>query len=257
MKIVSIGAGNLASHLSKALQKAGFDIVQVYSRTETSARELAECLQTSYSTSIENIVDNASLFIISVSDDAIESIVEKMPSTEGLVLHTAGSVSIDVFSGKFKNYGILYPLQTFSKFRPVDFSEIPVFLEANTRNNLQTIRTIAEAISSKVYEASSSERMKLHLAAVFGCNFVNYLFHLSSEITKQAGYDFNVLSPLILETVRKALTSENPKKVQTGPAFRNDRKVIQKHIDLLISCPEWQELYAIMSERILKMKNEL
>ena len=148
-------------------------------------------------------------------------------------------------------------MQTFSKYIPVDFSDIPIFIEANSSHNLQTLRTVAESISGKVYEASSVERMKLHLAAVFGCNFVNYLFHLSSEITKQAGYDFNVLSPLILETVRKALTSENPKKVQTGPAFRNDRKVIQKHIDLLISCPEWQELYAIMSERILKMKNEL
>ena len=232
-------------------------MVQVYSRTASSAKELADCLQTSYTTDVGNIISDASLYVISVSDDAIESVIEKLPPTDGLVIHTAGSVSIDIFSGRFKNYGILYPLQTFSKSRPVNFSEIPIFLEANTNNNLQTLRTVAETISSKVYEASSAKRMELHLAAIFGCNFVNYLFHLSSELAKQAGFDFNVLHPLIHETVYKALVSENPKKVQTGPAFRNDRKVIQKHIDLLDSYPKVQEIYTLLSENILKMKNEV
>ena len=252
MKIVSIGAGNLATHLSKAMQNAGFDIVQVYSRTESSAKELSELLHVPYTTDMDCIFVSASLYIISVKDDAIESVIKNLPLTDGLVIHTAGSVSMDIFSGKFPNYGVLYPLQTFSKSRSVDFSEIPVFLETNLPDNLKILHTVAKAISHRVYEASSAERLNLHLSAVFGCNFVNHLFHLSSHIVQQAGFDFDVLSPLILETVHKSLLSRNPKEVQTGPAVRNDLKVMQKHIELLSSHPEWQEIYTILSESIFK-----
>ena len=252
MKIVSIGAGNLATHLSKAFQNSGFEMVQVYSRTETSAKKLAGLLHVPYTTDIESIVENASLYVISVSDDAIEFVLNKVPLVKGLVIHTAGSVPIDVFSDKFRNYGVLYPLQTFSKLRQVYFPEIPFFIEANTDDNLQVLRMVAETISHKVYVASSSERSILHLAAVFCCNFVNHLFHLSSQIVQQTGFDFSVLSPLILETVQKALVSGNPKEVQTGPAFRNDLKVMQKHLELLASRPEWQEIYSILSDDIRK-----
>jgi len=256
MKVVSIGAGNLSVHLSKALQNAGFEMVQVFSRTETSAKELAGLLQAPYTTDIESIADDASLYMISVSDDAIEYLCERLPLTDGLVIHTAGSVPMDVFAGRFKKYGVMYPLQTFSKLRPVDFSDVPVFIEANTHDNLQTLRQVAEAISRKVYEASSAERMKLHLAAVFGCNFINHLYLLSAQIARQSGFDFSVLSPLILETTHKALITENPKEAQTGPALRNDRKVMQKHIELLSSHPEWREIYVKLSENIRKVKCE-
>jgi len=252
MKIVFVGAGNLAVHLSKTLQNTGFEVVQVYSRTEASAKELAMLLQLPYTSEIERIIVNASLYIICVKDDAIASVIENLPLTDGLVIHTSGSVPMDIFSGKFPNYGVLYPLQTFSKSRQVDFSEIPVFLEANSSDNLQILRKVAETISRKVYEASSAERLKLHLAAVFGCNFVNHLFHLSAQIAKQAGFEFGVLTPLILETANKAVVSGNPKEVQTGPAVRNDQGVMRKHIELLVSYPEWQEIYAMLSESIGK-----
>ena len=252
MKIVFIGAGNLAVHLSKALQNAGFEITQVYSRTKTSAKELATKLHVPYTSEISRIDATASLYLISVKDDAIESVIKKLPSTDGLVVHTAGSVPLNIFAGKFANYGVLYPLQTFSKSRFVDFSEIPVFLEANTQDNLQILYKVSEAISHRVYEASSAERMKLHLAAVFGCNFVNLLLHFSAEIAKKAGFDFSVLSPLILETVHKAINSGNPKEVQTGPAIRNDQNLMRKHIDLLESQPRFQEIYALLSENIRK-----
>ena len=252
MKIVFIGAGNLTVHLSKALQNAGFEIAQVYSRTEASAKELSELLQSPYTTDMDNIIVDASLYIISVKDDAIETVTEKFPVIDGLVIHTAGSVPMYIFAGKFANYGVLYPLQTFSKLLPIDFSEIPVFLEANSSDNLQILRKVAETISRKVYEASSAERLKLHLAAVFGCNFVNHLFHLSAQIAKQAGFEFGVLTPLILETANKAVVSGNPKEVQTGPAVRNDQGVMRKHIELLVSYPEWQEIYAMLSESIGK-----
>ena len=252
MKVVFIGAGNLSVHLSKALQKAGFEIAQVYSRTEAPAKELAGLLHVPYTADMGCITGNASLYVVSVSDDAIEAVSESLPPTGGMVIHTAGSVPMDVFAGKFENYGVLYPLQTFSKLRPVDFSEIPVFIEANTQKNLQNLRMVAETVSRKVYDASSAERIKLHLAAVFGCNFVNHLCHLSAQITKQAGFEFNVLSPLILETARKALDSGNPEQVQTGPAVRNDQGVMRKHLELLATQPEWKEIYALLSENINK-----
>ena len=254
MKIVTIGAGNLAFHLTKALQAGGFEIAQVYSRTQASASKLAEELNVPYTTDIGCITGDASLFIISVSDCAIRPLVAKLPSLEGLVVHTAGSVPMNVFSGKLRNYGVLYPLQTFSKSHQIDFSEIPVFLEANTHDNMQILRAVAETISQKVYHASSDERIQLHLAAVFGCNFVNHLYHLSAQLAREAGFDFSVLSALLLETVRKALASESPNEVQTGPAARNDRELIRKHLDMLSSQPEWAEIYGIITKNIIKMK---
>ncbi|MDR1154126.1 MAG: DUF2520 domain-containing protein [Bacteroidales bacterium] len=254
LKIVFIGAGNLAVHLSQALQNAGFEIAQVYSRTEASAGELAGLLQAPYTASISRIVDDASLYIISVSDDAIGSVLGSL-NPAGLVVHTAGSVPMDIFSGKLDNYGVLYPLQTFSKSRPVDFTGIPLFIEANTPDSLQQLRMVAGAISQKVYCASSEERMQLHLAAVFGCNFVNHLYHLSAQIAQQVGFNFDVLSSLALETARKAIASGNPQQVQTGPAVRGDRHVTDKHLELLAAHPVWQAIYAMLSENIGKVKN--
>ena len=257
MKIVFIGAGNLATHLSKALNEAGFEIVQVYSRTESSAWMLAEALQAPYTTDVSDIVTDASLYVVSVSDDAIEALAERLPLTDGLVVHTAGSVPMNIFAGKQLNYGVLYPLQTFSKVRAIDFSDIPLFLEANSSGSLQILTDIAVAISRRIYFASSEERRQLHLAAVFGCNFVNHLYHLAAQITEQAGFGFGVLSPLILETAYKAVASRKPQSVQTGPAVRDDQEVMRKHLELLATRPEWQEIYAMLSKSIGRIKNDL
>ena len=254
MKIVFIGAGNLAFILSKALQDAGLEIIQVYSRTEESAKALARLLDVTYTTDIGCVTEDASMYIVSVSDSAIEFLAEKLTSLNGLVVHTAGSVTVDVFAGKLNNYGVLYPLQTFSKKRTVDFSNIPVFIEANSHENLQTIRMVAETISQNVFHATSEQRMKLHLAAVFGCNFVNHLYSISSQLAQQAGFDLAVLSPLILETACKAIDSRNPNDVQTGPAKRNDRQIMSKHMDMLEIMPEWRSMYNILSENIKKTK---
>ena len=252
VRIVFIGAGNLATHLSKALKDAGFEIVQVYSRTESSASRLAGALHVPYTTHVSHIIAHASLYIISVSDDVIGSIAEQLPLTNGMVVHTAGSVPMSILSGKHANYGVLYPLQTFSGIRAVDFSGIPVFLEANTPNNLQLLRDLAGTISNRVYDAVSEERRQLHVAAVFGCNFVNHLYYLAAQIAQQAGFDFEVLSPLILETAYKAVASGNPQDVQTGPAVRGDREVMRKHMELLAALLQWQEIYTMLSKSIEK-----
>ncbi len=250
MKIVLLGAGNLAAHLSAALKNAGFEIAQIYNRSEKSARELADALHARCTTDAAQIDTDASLYLMCVSDDAIASVAGKMPPTDGLVVHTAGSVPMKILSDKFRNCGVWYPLQTFSKSRPVDFAEIPLFLEANSPENLQLLRQIAGKISKKVYEATSDERIRLHLAAVFGCNFVNCLYNVSAGIVGEAGFDFEILAPLILETARKAVASGDPGKVQTGPAVRNDTSVMQKHTELLSDRPDLPEIYTRLSKYI-------
>ena len=252
MKVVFIGAGNLAYHLSKALHKSGFQIAQIYSRSEASAKELALLFHVPYTTSITNVFDNASLYIISVSDDAIESVATNFRSTEGLVIHTSGSVPMEILSGKNKNFGVFYPFQTFSKNREIDFSKIPIFLEANSQKNLEILQYIAKGISNQIFLASSQQRMQVHLSGVFCCNFVNHLYQLSAEMTHHAGFEFDVLTPLILETARKAITTGNPGLVQTGPAIRNDSKVINKHLEFLSHNLQVQKIYSILSEDIMK-----
>jgi predicted short-subunit dehydrogenase-like oxidoreductase (DUF2520 family) len=247
-----IGAGNLATHLSKALYDTGFDIVQVYSRSKRSATDLADALKTNYTVSIDKIVTDASLYIISVSDDAISGLVDRLPVKEQLVVHTAGSVPMDIFSGKLENYGVMYPLQTFSKERPVDFSNIPVFIEASSSGNLEKLRMVTQKVSSRVYEMPSDKRIYLHLSAVFGCNFVNSMYGVAADILQETGCSFDVLSSLILETAQKAIISNDPGKVQTGPAIRKDQHVMNKHIALLSDHPEWQDLYIQISRFIKK-----
>ncbi|MDR1864892.1 MAG: DUF2520 domain-containing protein [Bacteroidales bacterium] len=255
MKVVMIGAGNLAVHLSEALNEAGWDIVQVYSRSERSAKELAGRLGAEYTVALSDISQEATLYVLSVSDDAICEVLSGVSLPDRLIVHTAGSVPMEVFAGKFQNYGVLYPMQSFSKDCPVNFREIPVFLEANSPENLQTLQSLAGKISSKVYPLSSDKRIFLHLAGIFGSNFVNSLYVVAAQILHEAGLGFEVLSPLLLETARKAVASGCPGKVQTGPARRNDQQVLQRHIGLLAAYPEWQKLYVQMSDCIRKQQH--
>ena len=175
MKIVFIGAGNLATHLSQALSKAGHDIVQVYSRTKDAAHVMASKVGASSTNDIKEIVCNADIYIFSVKDDVLPSVIEPLcvGARDALFLHTAGSVSMTVFKGKALRYGVFYPMQSFTKSRELDLSDVPVYIEGDSEATLSTIRLLAESVSKKVRVMDSEKRCKLHLAAVFACNFVN------------------------------------------------------------------------------------
>jgi predicted short-subunit dehydrogenase-like oxidoreductase (DUF2520 family) len=251
MKIVFIGAGNLATQLSLALQHAGEQIVQVYSRTAVSALELATLLNVPYTTNLDEIVADADVYFYAVSDDALESLLQLPLAPDAIHVHTAGSVSIDVFIGKKSNYGVFYPLQTFSKNKQVDFKTIPVFIEASSPEVESTLFKIAHAVSEQVYKTNSEQRLKLHVSAVFACNFVNHLYQIASEVVKSADLPFEVLKPLILETAQKVMQL-SPEEAQTGPAKRNDRGVINKHLDVLgDEQPSLKKLYQDLSDMIL------
>ena len=253
-KIVLIGAGNVATHLGIALQKSGHDVMQVYSRTEESARALADKLGCRFTTSIAEVLPDATLYIVSVKDDALASLLPQLTArnADALFVHTAGSVSIDVWSGLTRRYGVLYPMQTFSKQREVDFGQIPCFVESNSEEDVQLLKDIASALSEKVYEASSEQRKSLHLAAVFTCNFTNHMYVLAAELLKKYGLPFEAMLPLIDETARKVHELE-PLAAQTGPAVRYDENVIDEHLRMLADEPQMLELYREISENIHRL----
>lgn len=256
MKIVLIGAGNLSTHLGKALHAAGHDMVQVFSRTMQSAETLASLLDAEPLTDMAQVRDDADVYIFSVKDSALEQLISQLCGGEKKVfLHTAGSMPMSVFRGKALHYGVLYPMQTFSKQREVDFSIIPCFIEANDEFALKQIEGLAGQISHRVYQLSSEDRKYLHLSAVFACNFANHCYAASQELLQQHGIPFDVMLPLIDETAAK-VHGMTPKEAQTGPAVRYDENVIGKQIRLLENQPYFQKIYDCMSKSIHELESE-
>lgn len=256
MKIVLIGAGNLATHLGKALHAAGHDMVQVFSRTMQSAETLASLLDAEPLTDMAQVRDDADVYIFSVKDSALEQLISQLCGGEKKVfLHTAGSMPMSVFRGKALHYGVLYPMQTFSKQREVDFCIIPCFIEANDEFALKQIEGLAGQISHRVYQLSSEDRKYLHLSAVFACNFANHCYAASQELLQQHGVPFDVMLPLIDETAAK-VHGMTPKEAQTGPAVRYDENVIGKQIQLLENQPYFQKIYDCMSKSIHELESE-
>lgn len=254
MKIVLIGAGNLATNLGKALFRAGHEIVQVYSRTEASASALADALHCSHTTDLKEVIKRADVFVISIKDSALSAVASSLQEgREGqLFVHTAGSMPMDVLP--FERRGVFYPMQTFSKNKEVDFSIIPCFVEAKSKDDLQCLKTLALTISDTVYELDSENRKYLHLSAVFCCNFANHCFSLGADLLKKHGnIPFNVMLPLIDETASK-LYSMSPQEAQTGPAVRWDENVIAKQMQLLDENPDMQKIYELMSKSIHEEK---
>lgn len=252
--IVILGAGNVATHLSSALYHSGYHIKCVYSKTIGAAKSLAQKFGAHYTNEINHIPVDADLYFIAVKDEIIPEIVKYLDLKDEIIVHTAGSVHIDIFKDKFQNYGVFYPLQTFSKNRELDFSNIPICVEANSKELENKLFDLAVSLSKSVQVINSEKRKKLHLAAVFACNFANYMYSAATNILEDTGLSFDLLKPLIKETANKAIDCE-PKKAQTGPAIRNDQSVIQMHLEMLKEYPEFKDLYKLISEGIYKLNN--
>ena len=251
ISITFIGAGNLATNLAKALFKQGFHIAQVYSRTENAASTLAQQINAEWTVDLHLLTNDSQLYIVALKDDALMSLLPQIikEKQKALFVHTAGSIPMDIWKGKTLNYGVFYPMQTFSKQHEVDFKEVSFFIEANTLENTQTLKSIAYSLSPKVYEADSKQRKLLHLAAVFACNFTNHMYTLADELLKKEGLPFDVLLPLIDETARK-VRELSPKDAQTGPAVRYDEYVINNHINMLKGIPNLQRIYKLLTQDI-------
>lgn len=251
MKIAWIGAGNLATRLGIALDAAGHEAVQVYSRTMESASALAGILGCPATDDADAVDTTADAYVFSVKDAALEGLIGRIAphAGEALCLHTAGSIPADVFRGKAVRYGVLYPMQTFSRARDVDFSEIPCFIEASDAETLSAIRTLAGSVSHRVVEMPAGKRAYLHLAAVFACNFANRCYALAADILSGQGIPFDVMLPLVDETARKVHVM-SPHEAQTGPAVRYDENVMGRHVRMLGDDAHLREIYEMMSRSI-------
>lgn len=252
MDIVLIGAGRLATQLGLTLRGAGHRITAVFSRTLASATMLTERVGGKPTDSLAELPMVADVFIVAVKDSVVAQLLPQLAKgrEDCPVFHTAGSLPLSVFCGTgFTHYGVLYPMQTFSKERKVDFARVPFFIEGNDELSHSLARTLATSVSGDVRELSSEARRHLHLAAVFACNFVNHCYELSADVLQECHLPFDVMLPLIEETAEKVRTM-HPHDAQTGPAVRYDEQVIQAQSMLLADRPQLRAVYDLLSKSI-------
>jgi predicted short-subunit dehydrogenase-like oxidoreductase (DUF2520 family) len=249
-KVTIIGSGNLAANLAIALYKREIEITQVYSRSIINAKNLTNKVNAEAIDNLDNIKEETDLIILSVTDSVYSDVLGKIPFRNIPVVHTAGSIPIDIFADKFDYYGVFYPFQTFSKERIIGFKNIPISIESNSSLLLEKLKQLGSLVSNRVIELNSEKRKKLHLTGIMANNFSNFLFTLSGDFLEKQGLDFEILLPLIEETVEK-LKHLSPKQAQTGPAARGNKNVIEKHKELLKDNQQLLAIYSLLSENIL------
>lgn len=249
MNIVCIGSGQVATHLVQAIKQSGQTILQVYSRNLTHAQTLADKVNAQAINQFSQITPNADLYIIAVKDDAIETVLQSLNVKDKCVVHTSGTISSAVISKYFKQAGVFYPLQTFSKNKVVSFKNIPICITASYPAVAEKLQQLAQKLSDKVYLIDDEKRQALHVAAVFACNFPNHLYAIANQILVQNQLDFEMIRPLIAETTDKVMLNL-PHTVQTGPASRADEITLNKHLNLLAKLPAIQNICQILSDSI-------
>ena len=251
MVIVVVGSGNVATHFARALQNVGHSIKQVYSRNIASAQLLANQVDAEAVSSFADITDIADLYILAIPDDAMYEVVTQISPKNGICVHTSGSVPMDVLKPLSQKIGVVYSPQTFVKYLEMNYSELPFCLEANSGVVLQRLKDLVAPVSKKIYEISSEQRRKLHLAAVFVNNFVNAMNATAQELLDADGIPFEILYPLIAGTAQKA-TLGDLWKLQTGPAVRGDEKTIANHRKMLSADADLYEVYTLITSLIEK-----
>lgn len=248
-QVVILGSGNVATHLAIALKQAEVEILQIFSRKLEHAKMLAVKIGSAFTDDIKQINPAADLYILCVSDDALANLIKNFPIKNSLIVHTSGTISINIFDLTQANGGVFYPLQTFSKNKEIGFKNIPICIEAKNKLSKLRLSNLAHKISNNVHLISSEERKSLHVAAVFASNFTNYFYQIANEILKEKNLSLDLLKPLIIESASKIINC-NPTDAQTGPAKRGDDKIISSHLEFLNSHPEYQELYKLISAHI-------
>lgn len=249
------GAGSVAEALCKGLFNAGFRIDMIASETEVRGRSLADSCDAVWSPDLL-FPDSTNVIIVAVPDHRLKTVLDAIKCQPGtLVAHTAGSIGLDIFPEQIEQKGVFYPLQTFSGSREVSIKNVPFLLESTEDNSAGILKNLALSIGGRVHFVNTEHRMKLHLAAVFVCNFTNHMLTIGKEVALKAGFPFEILTPLISETISKAMDS-GPENSQTGPAIRHDQNTIEKHLELLSFSPELQRTYKEMTLSITEYYNK-
>ena len=254
MRISIIGSGNVATHLSAAFKNAGHRIVQVYSPNMQNAALLAYHVGAEAIDDLSQVSPETDIFIISVKDDVIGSIAETLAKHNRLIAHTSGATDLQAMLAFTAKAGVFYPLQTLSKSKEVDFLTVPLCIEGADENITSQLIELARTVSNNVYRVNSAQRKILHLAAVFACNFPNYLYTIAQQLLAEDDMGFEMLRPLILETAQKVQT-HLPGEVQTGPAIRNDENTMAAHLQMLNGKPGLTAIYELLSQDIIKNNN--
>ncbi len=252
LSVSFIGSGNVAWHLAPALENAGVVVREVFSRDPSHAEALINRLyQAHFHDNLDFSESDSDLFIISVSDNAIGRVASKLELPDNAsVVHTSASQPAGILANAMTDkFGVLYPLQTFTKEKKIDFSKIPVFIESQEPSTLDILRTIARGLTRDVREVDGDTRKAIHMAAVFACNFTNHMLKIAGDICEAHDYDLKILYPLIAETVEKAMQI-GPERAQTGPARRHDFQTLDRHLELLSDNEDLSELYRLISQHI-------
>ncbi len=243
-KVIILGAGNVANHLYRSFSLVeDIEIVQVYNR---NPEHLNFVKDPSKRISQLDELKEADLYLVAINDDALTEIADKLKINKGIVAHTSGGQTMGVFD-KFKDHGVFYPLQTFSKNKNLNFKEIPICIEANTEENENYLKKIAGLVSEQIYEVNSDQRKALHISAVFVNNFSNHLFTIAEDYCREKELPFKIFRPLIKETFSK-IDMLSPFSAQTGPAIRNDQRTIKEHLEMLQG--DRKRIYTILTESI-------
>ena len=252
-KIVFIGAGNVATSLTQALKKER-EIIQVYSKTLAHARTLGLNLTCSYTNDLKKISPDANIYIIAVKDDAIAEVCRKLKLPGKIVIHTSGSMELSILKKVSEKIGVLWPMHSFAG-KSESLSHTPFFIEASDRKTEKELTALVKELKGKPYYVSSEKRAIIHMAAVFMNNFPNHLFTIVEILCKEAGIPFNLFLPIAQETVDN-IANQSPALTQTGPAIRNDKRIINKHIALLSKeklYPEFKEIYKVLTKSIIEI----
>ncbi|WP_286863188.1 MULTISPECIES: Rossmann-like and DUF2520 domain-containing protein [Sphingobacterium] len=253
MNIVILGSGNAATHFGQAFQQLGHQIVQIYSKTKANADALAFALQCTGTDDLSQLLRNADLYLIAVSDEAIPTLVETMPQDiKGIVVHCSGATDMAILN-RFRNYGVIYPPQSLSKNKTVDFSLIPFCVEGSDTSIANSLLQLARTFSSRSILCNSQQRLAIHLSSVMVNNFSNILYQFAYELLEEHNLSFDLVRPIILETAEK-VQNHVPITVQTGPAIRGDEATQQKHLKFISNKPDLQQIYQLLSHQITKRK---
>ena len=254
--VVVVGSGNVAESVALAVADSfALELKQVVARNAVRAEAVAQLAGCDWCSDLGEAED-ADLYIIAVSDRAVEDVAAKLRRREGsVVVHTAGSVEMEALGDG--NRGVLYPFQTFTAGRRVDFTAVPLFVEGCDEDVTQAIEDVANLLSQRVYRANSKRRREIHLTGVLACNFVNALYSMATDLLDaREGLPFDVLRPLIEETAAKAINAEHPRNVQTGPAVRGDKAVAERHVAMLDDDNK-KELYNLLTEYIWQTSRKI
>lgn len=253
VKVGILGTGNVAWHLARVLENAGHIITFVYDRDISKAKKFSiDYFNASAKDSLDLSDVEASLFIMALSDDAIEEVAQqiKLPS-KAILAHTSGTIPLSALGyAQTENIGVFYPLQTFSKGKPIDFTDIPICIEGESNATVELLKRIAENISNSVHSLNSQQRKVIHLSAVFACNFTNHMFSISKNILEHNQMSFDLLKPLIVETLNKSFDI-GPEEAQTGPAKRGDMETLDLQFNSLANDPNVSEIYKLISQHII------